>query len=305
MKAILIMGWLLLAAFLSAGQNVVQAEYFLDTDMGVGNNTLVNVPPSPDGTFALSIDLSLASVGIHKLYIRTKDSDGRWSFTSRRNIEVVPATTAAITTGEYFFDVDPGFNEANSITVSPQAAAILQNFNAVVAGLAVGYHKLYIRLKDVNGKWSQTARRNVEVVNLPVFLVKGIEYFFNTDPGVGNAFPVTFTTPLPDGTFSFHIPLNNIPVGSKTLYLRAKDSVNQSWSLTQWQADSVITSVQPGLWSDVNTWSNHKIPDSHTVVILHHNVTVDIDAFCKSLTPYKNEVQVTVNQGRILQITGH
>ena len=172
-------------------------------------------------------------------------------------------------------------------------------------GCPIGYHKLYIRLKDLKGNWSQTARRNMELVNLPVSVVKGGEYFFNTDPGVGNAFPVTFTTPSADSTFSFHIPLDNIPTGSNTLYLRVKDSVNQNWSLTQWQADSVITSVQSGLWSDINTWSNRKIPDANTVVILHHDVIVDINAFCKSLTPYRNDVHVTVNQGLILLITGH
>jgi hypothetical protein len=310
MKKILITGGLLCAVyFFSFGQNVVQAEYFLDTDLGFGNNTLVNVTPSPDGTFPFTINLSNASTGYHKLYIRTMDTDGKWSITSRRNIEVVPATAARITNGEYFFDVDPGFDSGNPVTVSPQDSAILQNFTAVVTGLPPGYHKLYIRLKDVNSKWSQTARRNMEVVkeavNSPIFLVKGGEYFFNTDPGIGSAFPVTFTTPSPDSIFSFHIPIDNIPTGSNILYIRVKDSVNQNWSLTQWQADSVITSVQSGLWSDINTWSNHKIPVSSTVVILRHNVIVDIIAFCKSLTPYRNDVHVTVNAGMILNITGH
>ena len=128
MKNILITGWLLLTAYFSIGQNVVQAEYFLDTDLGFGNNTLVNLTPSPDGTFPFNINLSTASAGYHKLYIRTKDSDGNWSITSRRNIEVVPATLSRITNGEYFFDTDPGYGAGNTITISPQDSAILAKF---------------------------------------------------------------------------------------------------------------------------------------------------------------------------------
>ena len=286
-------------------QNVIQAEYFLDTDLGFGNNSLVNVTSSPDGSFPFTVNLSNAAIGYHKLYIRTKDSNGKWSFTTRRIIQVLPVASPKIMNGEYFFDSDPGYGAGTPFPISPQDTAILQNFTASVAGLPIGYHKMYIRLKDSENKWSQTSRRNIEVVNLPVSVVKGGEYFFNTDPGIGNAVALTFSTPLPDGTFTFNIPLDNIPTGSRVLYLRVKDSVNLNWSLTQWQADSVVTSVQTGLWSDINTWSNKKIPDSNTVVILHHAVTVDIDAFCKSLTPYKNPAKLTVNQGKVLNITGH
>ncbi|MEO5893288.1 MAG: hypothetical protein ABIQ31_23760 [Ferruginibacter sp.] len=305
MKIFLISSWLLLGSYFSMGQNVIQVEYFLDADLGFGNNTLVNITPLPDGTFPFTVNLGGVSVGYHKLYIRTKDSDGKWSRTSRKNIEVTSPASSRVMTGEYFFDADPGFNAGNPITISSQDTAILQNFTAATATLPIGYHKLYIRLKDNNGNWGQAARRNMEVVNLPVSVVKGGEYFFTSDPGVGNAFPVTFANPLADGTFSFNIPLDNIPTGADTLYVRVKDSVNQAWSLTRWQTDSLVTSVQSGLWSDVNTWSNHKIPASTTVVILRHNVIVDIVAFCKSLTPYRNDVRVTVNQGIILNITGH
>ncbi|MEP7107923.1 MAG: hypothetical protein ABI760_08070 [Ferruginibacter sp.] len=307
MKIILIASCLLGSVHFSFGQNIVQAEYFVDTDLGFGNNTLVNVTSSPDGIFPFTVNLSNLAVGYHKLYIRTRDSLGKWSITSRRNIEVVPNSSFVIKNGEYFFDIDPGYDAGNPITISSQDSSILQNFNAVVAGLPAGYHKLYIRLKDVNGNWGQTGRRNMELVTslASASVVKGAEYFFNTDPGAGNANAVTFITTLPDGTFSFKIPLENIPTGANTLYIRVKDSVNQNLSLTQWQADSVITSVQSGLWSDINTWSNRKIPDRNTVVILHHDVIVDIDAFCKSLTPYRNDVDVTVNQGKILLITGH
>ena len=131
------------------------------------------------------------------------------------------------------------------------------------------------------------------------------KYFFNTDPGAGNASPVSFSLPAADSSFNFKIPLSAIPTGAHTLYIRARDSVNSNWSLTQWEADSVITTVQTGLWSDVNTWSNKKIPDSNTVVILHHDVIGDIDGFCKSLALYRNNVKLTLNSGKKILISGH
>ena len=94
----------------SLSQNVVQAEYFIDTDLGYGNNTLVSLTPAADGTFPLSIPVSSYQPGYHKLYIRTKDSDGKWSLSVRRNIEVLASEAkTTIVTGEYFIDTDPGF----------------------------------------------------------------------------------------------------------------------------------------------------------------------------------------------------
>lgn len=307
MKYSLLIALLLIGKMAATGQNVVQAEYFIDEDAGVGNNNLITlVNPSADGNYNLSIDLTGLSVGYHKLYIRTKDSDGKWSFTTRRNIEITSSNVnKKITGGEYFFDTDPGFNAASAITVSPLDSVILQNFNTVTSSLPVGYHKLYIRLKDIDGNWSLTSRRNVEVINTSVYVIAGAEYFFNTDPGAGNASPVSFSLPAADSSFNFKIPLSAIPTGAHTLYIRARDSVNSNWSLTQWQSDSVITTVQTGLWSDVNTWSNKKIPDNNTVVILHHDVTGDIDGFCKSLVLYRNNVKLTLNAGKKILVSGH
>lgn len=299
---------MLLLAAVPKAQNVVRAEYFIDTDAGVGNNNLITLAnPSSDGIYNLNINLTGLTIGYHKLYIRTRDSDGNWSFTSRRNIEINSSnTTKKIISGEYFFDADPGFDAATAISITAQDSAILKNFATVTSSLSAGYHKLYIRLKDNDGNWSLTTRRNVEVINSAAYVIAGAEYFFNTDPGAGSANPVTFAIPAADSSFSFNIPLNKIPTGAHTLYIRARDSVNRNLGLTQWQKDSVITSVQSGLWSQPGTWSNNKIPDASTVVVLHHNVEVDIPtATCKSLAAYLNNVQCIVRPNMKVTITGY
>src|SRR6185437_7621878 len=93
MKNFIILWFCMGLSLASLSQNVVQAEYFIDTDLGYGNNTLLSLTPAADGTFQLSIPVSSYQPGYHKLYIRTKDSDGKWSLTSKRNIEV-PASDA-------------------------------------------------------------------------------------------------------------------------------------------------------------------------------------------------------------------
>ncbi|MEO6669656.1 MAG: hypothetical protein ABIN36_09295 [Ferruginibacter sp.] len=305
MKNYFILLIILFAAQRSLAQNIVKAEYFIDTDAGVGYNNSVNLVALPDGSFPFTANISSVTPGYHKLYIRTKDSDGNWSMTTSTSIEVVPNyLTKKIVSGEYFIDVDPGVGMAEQININPQDSAIFQNFNAVTSSLSPGFHQIYIRMKDNAGSWSHTIRRNLEIVTTNTYVIAAAEYFFNNDPGIGMANPVSFSSPAPDGNFSFSIPVENIPVGAHTLYIRAKDSSNHNLSITQWQRDSVVTTIQAGLWSQPATWSNNKIPDSNTVIIMHHDVIGDINGFCKSLYLFDNTVHFNVLPGKIILVTG-
>ncbi len=221
----------------AAGQTVTQVEYFLDTDAGFGKNALVTVSPSADGSFPINLSVGNVSAGFHKLYIRTKDSEGNWSLTSRKTIEVLnTAEKNIVTTGEYFFDTDPGFGAATAIAIASPDTVVMQNLSASVAGLQPGYHKLFTRVKDKYGSWSITSRHNVEVIkDTTGGLVTMVEYFFDTDPGFGNCASVTFATPSQNGTFGFTIPVGQIPASYKNLYFRVKDSGNYNWSITQWK----------------------------------------------------------------------
>lgn len=172
MKTILATISTLMLSGAAYGQTIRQIEYFLDTDAGFGKNKLVSVTPSADGPFSFTADVSGATVGFHALYIRTRDSNNQWSHTTRRTVEVLknPGGTSTIARIEYFFDTDPGFSKAASITLA---------------------------------------------------------------------------TPQSDGTFSFIIPVNQTTPGTHTLYVRAKDSPEQDWSLTQWKAVTIVNCTPP------------------------------------------------------------
>ncbi len=241
MKTFFIMLLLIAAHLAGHTQNIIGAEYFIDADKGVGNNTTISVTSAADGSFPFTANLAGVAQGYHTLFIRTKDETGNWSLTARKNIEVIATLQNTIAKGEYFFDEDPGFDNGAAIGIATPDSLLAQNFTATLSGLAAGDHKMYLRTKDANGHWGITSRYNVEVVKDEtggkVFLV---EYFFDTDPGFGNCASAVFATSAADGTFTFTIPTSNLPANPVSLFLRVKDSSNYNWSLTQWQSYAVL-----------------------------------------------------------------
>jgi hypothetical protein len=63
----------------SAGSEIQQVEYFIDTDPGFGLGTAVTLPsPGSDLTIDFSVSLTGLADGDHVLYIRAKDALNRW-----------------------------------------------------------------------------------------------------------------------------------------------------------------------------------------------------------------------------------
>ena len=165
MKTVLATACMLCLSLFAAAQNVVQLEYFLDTDAGFGKNTLVAVTPSPDGPFSFTLDVSAASVGYHSLYMRTKDSNGLWSHTTMRNVEVFKNNGAAsLASADYFFDTDPGIGKAISTTLTTRADGSLA-FVIPKDKTTPGNHTLYIRAQDSNRNWSLTQLKVTTIIN--------------------------------------------------------------------------------------------------------------------------------------------
>lgn len=201
----------------------------------------MNLTPSADAGFPITVNAKGATAGYHQLYIRTKDSNGKWSHTSRRTIEILKSEAKqTVIAGEYFFDQDPGFGAATAITAFAQDSIVMQNFNALATGLAPGFHKMYLRMKDNYGNWGITVRQNLEIIKSDSSFISLVEYFFDTDPGFGNGASATFATPAQDGTFTFTIPISQVPVNYNNFYVRVKDSSNYNWSLTQWTGSKAL-----------------------------------------------------------------
>jgi hypothetical protein len=132
--------------------------------------------------------------------------------------------------GEYFFDIDPGFGNGTPITFAAAEQVDLQ-LPIAVSGLAPGGHILGIRMKDNAGHWGLTNRRSFTVASLVVGgdLVEG-EYYFDTDPGFGNATPFSFTA-AQQINYIQSFPVETLPPGGHVLGLRLRDSGGH-WGLT-------------------------------------------------------------------------
>lgn len=132
--------------------------------------------------------------------------------------------------GEYFFDSDPGFGNGTPITFTAATQVELQ-LPIPVGGLTPGGHIMGIRLKDDAGNWGLTNRRSFTVAASVVGgdLVVG-EYYFDDDPGIGNATPFTFPS-AQQIAYTQAFPVAALPPGGHVLGLRLKD-IGGHWGLT-------------------------------------------------------------------------
>src|SRR5690606_31995722 len=100
--------------------------------------------------------------GLHTLYVRTKDAQGKWSitfqqqFTRIQGLNSNPAQVSKITKAEYFFDTDPGFGNGINIPLTPGIDISALSFNADISALSNGVHTLFVRSCDSLGQWSTT-----------------------------------------------------------------------------------------------------------------------------------------------------
>jgi len=150
MKQILIL-FLVIGHIVNA-QSVSSAEYFFDTDPGVGNGTILSVNGN-SGQLVQSYSIATTglSEGFHSLFVRTKNADGNWSLYDRKTIYIKDFdSTSDVVSAEYFIDSDPGIGNGTSVNISSQTQIIDVDTN----GLAEGDHLFYIRVQNQNGDWS-------------------------------------------------------------------------------------------------------------------------------------------------------
>jgi len=218
-----------------SAQTISQIEYFFDVDPGFGNGTAIPITNAANITQGFTVPLGSVSEGFHSLYIRAKDNNGLWSIPVIHPVYVQLAAQSAsvtpLTRVEYFFDIDPGFGNGTVIPIA-NAVNITQGFIVPLGTVSEGFHSLYIRAKDNNGLWSIPVIHPVYVQlsaqSASITPLTRIEYFFNTDPGIGNGIEIPITAAI-NITRDFTIPLSTIPEGFNSLYIRAKDS-NGLWS---------------------------------------------------------------------------
>ncbi|MCK5775284.1 MAG: T9SS type A sorting domain-containing protein [Bacteroidales bacterium] len=231
MKKIII---LLLAVFsmFAYGQQITQIEYFFDTDPGFGQATSLSVTPSEDVEIDQLVDLTGLEPGFHDFNVRVKDESGDWSSVMSKPffIDNDFGFSTDIVAAEWFIDIDPGFGEGESISISAAHEIAFNDF-IEAEDLSTGAHLMNIRVKDENNKWSP-------VLSAPFYIdqnnglapkIDYIEYFVDDDPGYGNGIPYTDFTEAAVLSEVFFANMLGVTEGQHSFSIRMRNQ-SQLWS---------------------------------------------------------------------------
>jgi hypothetical protein len=242
MKKIIIrlaLGVVFLLPFGSNAQTII-SEYFFDTDPGIGNGTWINTMNYSSGiefdsaavTMPITVPLTMLP-GKHSITVRCgkQFSDGsiRWSCYQTRNLFVHPTSGDEIVYMEYFYDQDPGLGNGTSIALNSTLDSANFIGNLSTAGLNSGKHLVSVRSKNVRGDWSTYQTRSITVVN-GVVSIDGLEYFFDQDPGCGQATPLTLSGNIDSSEFNGTLLSSSLEPGYHWLYTRVRNT-KQAWSV--------------------------------------------------------------------------
>ncbi|MET0465390.1 MAG: CARDB domain-containing protein [Chitinophagaceae bacterium] len=231
-----------------APPNITRIEYYLDTDPGYGNGTTVNVTPGVDlADITIPVNASSLTEGVHQLYVRARDVAGNWSMTAshifyRPYLTEMPPTlgpASDITVVEYYIDNDPGAGNATQLTITPGSDIQDAVISIDPTSLTQGVHRLYVRAKNASGGWSLINSHifykpydhsDQPPVAVPATNITRIEYYIDTDPGLGNATSIGITpgTDIQDAVIAIDPAI--LTEGVHRLYTRSRDASGK-WSM--------------------------------------------------------------------------
>ena len=146
---------------LPGGQNqVVAAEAFVDTDPGQGNGVALDATDgaidSASEILGGAVPLTNVGIGVHVLHIRTLDSTGFWSPTTRQTF-FVPAVASGGGGNPVILVAAQGIIDGGAAIALPaDDGAFDDQVETVTLTAAVSddYHSALIRFQDSQGQWS-------------------------------------------------------------------------------------------------------------------------------------------------------
>lgn len=248
------------------------AEYFIDTDPGVGNASALNITSASTLNTTFAIPLNGIATGIHIVHIRVKNNLNQWSLYSQQVFYKSPQILGStIVAAEYFIDEDPGVGNATAATIT-QGTSMNEFLALPLTAVSEGIHILHIRVKNNLNQWSLYARQ--VFYKSPAILGNNLtaaEYFIDIDPGVGNGTAVSITqAAIIDEFLNITLP-NNLSIGNHILHIRVKSSSGK-WSLYGRPAFSNALSVNDVFLQDLKIYPN---PVEDVVHISVQNNTIE------------------------------
>ncbi len=202
----------------AASQNLTRAEYFFDTDVGLGTATQITVIANDSVDFIADIPLTGLQAGYHTLFIRFANNNNVWGHYESRTIYIHPNMefiNPQLVSAEYFFDTDPGIGNGTTIGFTAGMEVDITT-DVSTTGLEPGYHTLFIRFIDENNLWGHYENRTIYVqpnINSQTYILTDAEYFIDIDTGIGNGTPITFTAGN-EANFTLNVPISGFEASS-------------------------------------------------------------------------------------------
>ena len=209
-------------------------EYFIDTDPGPGNGIALTLTSGLEVSINEAITTAGLDRGFHNIYIRGKLVNGGWGPYASQIIYVDPSihqgAPVEIEKVEYFIDEDPGQGSGIALTDPTISSEVILAEVIGTQSLTKGFHTINIRGKSTDGFWGAYESRLVYVdPSTPDNQqLVAVEYFFDTDPGVGAGINLNVSA---TNLYDTLMPIETSPLGlgTHTVGMRAKN-LSGAWS---------------------------------------------------------------------------
>lgn len=228
---------------------LTNAEYFVDTDPGVGQGSTIDVTDSVEAALTQAISPFTETPGFHRFYLRFKTNHDVWSAAEGRALYVTPPVppqdSVQLASAEYFVDTDPGIGQGSAIDFADTTQiALTHGIDPFTAD--PGFHRFYLRYRTNHDLWSAAEGRALYVtppVSGDTATLAAGETFIDTVGNFGSGYALI----ADDGSFdeSEEAMHKNLPVaalaeGLHYVYARVQDS-RGLWSSTA--VDSFIVGI--------------------------------------------------------------
>jgi len=228
--------------------SIVGAEYYFDTDPGQGKGLPLMTKTGVDTLEKeVSIPANLTA-GYHYLHLRLADDQGNWGIPRTHLIKV--RGTKTVTAAEYYIDADPGPGSGIPLN-SGNGHFELSDIDT--STLTVGNHHLHVRMKDSEDNWGPDRKYVFEVSEAPV--IRGVEYYFDADPGRGSGTSLVAADGNFDGAAEYvqgEINTSSLETGYHKLYVRATDSYSR-WGEAALAAIEARATSNPAISGKITT----------------------------------------------------
>ncbi len=221
----------------NSGLDIEGAEFFFNyQDLGVGANTPLAISNAVPITQRITIPgIEGFTPGFYNVHLRLKDENG-WGFPQGYIVQVLQEEafiSDIIDAAEYYFDEDPGIGAGTEITFTSNDTI---TFNELIdtAPLSLGFHVLYVRVKNQAGNWGlpQSTLVFVDPSGADVAkIVDAAEYYIDHDPGYGLANPITVAAPASMVDLAQSISTDALSHGFHQLFIRV--FAEGSWGLPE------------------------------------------------------------------------